>query len=439
MQKVSPKEVTLTLEADLAFLPLATAFAEKASPPLGLGDPETLALTLATEEIFAYLCKTAAAGNPVHMSCQGRGYYVQEDFVFQARDFTMRAFNLTCSVVDDPACLDETGLLIASRMVDRLKMSQRDENLRLTLIKERSYPELPALPLLPARPLERTSVRAPDEEELKVFLRMLKAHYSSSSVPKDFLFPGKVVDMVQSGEYAAALAFDEAGRIGGGLLWWLEGFRVVEFFGPYVFGQPQDSEVPQLLVDFLISSVARTPAIALFNRYPTPELPQDYFEPLGRLLFQLPDSGSVELHPCYRLLEEDSGLTLWTHEAITPFLEREFQRLFFARELRPARHEGEASSPYAVLSADLDRRQGRAILHPIWWGNDAPRVIEAHVDTLLKDGFPNIWFEMDLGRPWHCHFAPALLSAGFEPTLVLPYAGRADLVIFQHKAVETSQ
>ncbi len=206
----------------------------KRQAPWGWANPEALALTLATEEIFAYLCKIAAAGKPVLIRCQGRGYYVQEDFLFEAQDFTMRAFNLTCSVIDDPACLDETGLLIASRMVDRLRVSQEDEGLRLTLIKERSYPAFTDLHVPPALPLDRCIVRSPDQEELKVFVRMLKECYTSYSVPKSFGFPGKVVDMVASGEYAAALAFDEAGHIGGGLLWWREGSRMVEFFGPYV-------------------------------------------------------------------------------------------------------------------------------------------------------------------------------------------------------------
>jgi len=438
LQRVPPDEVTLTLKADLAYLPLATAFVEKAAGPLGLGDPEALALTLATEEIFAYLCKLAAAGKQVQIRCQGRGYYVQEDFLFEARDFAMRAFNLTCSVIDDPAYLDETGLLIASRMVDRLRVTQKDEGLRLTLIKERDYPAFTELRIPPARPLDRCLVRSPDREELKVFVRMLRDYYTSYSVPRSFGFPGKVVDMVASGEYAAALAFDEAGHIGGGLLWWREGSGMVEFFGPYVFGQPSDSDVPQRLTDFLISSVARTGAIALINRYPTPELPEDYFEPLGSIVFQQPDGSEVEMNPCYRHLEEDRGLAVWTHASIEPFLTREYRRLFFARELRPAKAEGESSSPYSVLSADLDRRQGRAILHPVWWGDDSPKVLAAHVETLLKDGLVNIMFEMDLGKSWHCRFTPALLGTGFEPRLVLPYAGAGDLVIFQHKTGETS-
>jgi len=52
---------------------------------------------------------------------------------------------------------------------------------------------------------------------------------------------------------------------------------------------------------------------------------------------------------------------------------------------------------------------------------------------LLKEKFESILFEMDLGKSWHCYFTPALTRSGFEPRLLLPYAGKGDLVIFQHR------
>jgi hypothetical protein len=52
---------------------------------------------------------------------------------------------------------------------------------------------------------------------------------------------------------------------------------------------------------------------------------------------------------------------------------------------------------------------------------------------MLKEGITNILFEMDLGKSWQCHFTQPLLETGFEPRLVLPYAGRGDLIVFQHK------
>jgi hypothetical protein len=71
-------------------------------------------------------------------------------------------------------------------------------------------------------------------------------------------------------------------------------------------------------------------------------------------------------------------------------------------------------------------------------GNDSEKVLEAYVETLQKEEILNIFFQMDLGRPWHCHFTPALLGCGFKPRLLLPYAGKGDLVIFQHEPGESS-
>ena len=60
--------VLLRIHDDMAFLPLATSFVEKAALAYGLADPEAMALTLATEEIFAYLSRPRGQtfGDPVH-------------------------------------------------------------------------------------------------------------------------------------------------------------------------------------------------------------------------------------------------------------------------------------------------------------------------------------------------------------------------------------
>ena len=114
MQSVYRAEVTLSLRADQIFLPVATSFVEKAAVAFGLAEPEALSLTLAAEEIFAYLCSAAAPGKEVLMKCRSGGYYVDQEFLFEARDFNMKAFNLTASVsMDHQDGTDETGLLIA--------------------------------------------------------------------------------------------------------------------------------------------------------------------------------------------------------------------------------------------------------------------------------------------------------------------------------------
>jgi hypothetical protein len=240
--------------------------------------------------------------------------------------------------------------------------------------------------------------------------------------------------MAASGAYHAAIAVDKAGHIGGGLVWRWETQRLVKFFGPYLLNQPRESSMSQALVDACMSSIARSGSIGLINRCPTPELPKQYFESLGSLTFKTAAGAATEIASCYRHLEEDAGLAVWSHPSLEPFLDKEYRRLVFAREIRLVRDEGERSSPYSVLSAEFDRGSSRVTLYPIWLGEDARETVSAHIEALVKENIPNIFFEMDLGKSWQCHYAPALLDSGFEPRLVLPYAGYGDLVVFQYRA-----
>ena len=432
MQSIHRAEVTLSLRADQIFLPVATSFVEKAAVAFGLAEPEALSLTLAAEEIFAYLCGAAAPGKEVLMKCRSGGYYVDQEFLFEARDFNMKAFNLTASVsMDHQDGMDETGLLIASRMVDRFQFFEEGKTLRLILTKDKSYPSIDAFVAPDANLLESFFIRPPDTEELKLFVRLARKRYASPVAPQSFNFPGKVADMVACGEYRSAIAADQAGHIGGGLLWRWDGIRLVELYGPYVWGSP-DSEMSKALIDYCLSNVARVGAVGLICRYPTPELPAEYFEPLGSLIFRNEQNGLLELTSYYRHLEEDLGLSVWSHESIEPFLVNTYSRLAFAREIRLVRSGGESHSAFSVLSSEFDRSAGQVTLRPIWWGADSESVIAAYVETLLKEGWGSILLEMDLGKAWQCYFTMALSKCGFEPKLVLPYAGQGDLVIFQH-------
>ncbi len=384
MQSIHKPEVTLNLQADLIFLPVATSFVEKAAAAFGLAEPEALSLTLATEEIFAYLCGAAAPGKEVLMKCRGGGYYVDQEFLFEARDFNMKAFNLTASVsMDHQETMDETGLLIASRMVDRFQFFEEGKTLRLILTKDKSYPSLSDLSAPDDKTLESFSVRSPDAEELKLFVRFAQKRYASPVAPESFNFPGKVADMVACGEYRSAIAADQAGHIGGGIVWRWDGIRLVEFYGPYILGSPNPG-MSQALIDSCLSNVARVGAVGVICRYPTPELPAEYFEPLGSLIFRNEENALVELTSCYRHLEEDLGLSVWSHDSIEPFLADTYNRLAFAREIKPVRSGGESHSAFSVLSAEFDRGAGQVTLRPIWWGADSESVLAAYVGDALE-------------------------------------------------------
>ena len=435
VKKVRKDEVTLGLKADLTLLSLATSFVEKAALAFGLAEADALSLTLASEEIFAYLCQAAVTEQEVQMRCRRGIYFVELELVFQAQVFDIKSFNLTSSVTfDDTSQVDETGLLIASRMVEGFQFFRDDEGFRLILTKEKTYPTITDLSVPEIRSLEEYTIRTPNADELKLFIRMVNAHSRSYVIHPSFAFPGKVVDMVAGGEYDAAVAFERTGQIGGGIIWHFQSPRLVEFYGPYLFIQPPKAGMAHALIDSCLRSVARSGALGLISRFTTPDLPKEYFECLGSLTVLREGGQQVETQSYYRHLEEDMGLAVWAHPLFEAFLVAEYDRLFFARDIRWIRHEGESVGDSTVLSAHIERGVSWVSLCPVWWGPDAEQILAAHLQAFEKEKILNIFFEMDLGESWQCYFTPVLIQLGFQPRLVIPYAGKGDHAIFQYKA-----
>ena len=417
------------------FLRLVTSFAEESAKAFGLSAADALKLTLACEEIFTYLCKAGRRDETITTEAGNGGYYAQVKFLFKAHDFNPRGFNLTASVsLEDQTSLEEMGLLIASRSVDRLSISGNpQQGLELVLIKEKSYPEMKEIEVPEIKPIKNFSFRIPDPESLKLFVRLVVGRYPALLYLPCFRFPGKVVDMMASGEYSAMLASGEQGQIAGGLLWRWVGNKTVELFGPYLFRQPADPELANGLVDACLGRIAKTEAIGLISRTSTPDLPQRYFERLGSVDFIQPNGTSQPWPVYYRQLYEDLGCQVWAHPDLHGFLRGEYDRLSFAREILLTRHEGEKRPPYSVFAAQFDRAHHQIILRAIWDGEDAADSLAQHVKVLKADNLHNIFFEIDLAQAWQAGLVPALLHNAFEPRLILPYGGQADVVVFQYQ------
>jgi len=426
--------VQLTLKAYEALLPVATGFVEKSALAFGLGQKEALALTVATEEVFLYLCDISAPGTEVDIRCRSAGYCVETGFLFEAAGFQMKAFNLTAiPSFEDETAVRETGLLIASRLVDRFKVEHVGNRLGLTLIKDKVYPEPSSQDVPVCIPIPRFHVRRPEEEELKAAVRMILHYCGDRFNPPSFAFPGRVTDAFAVGELDAVLALDTSGHVGGALFWSRNGSQVVECFGPYVFHPESAPEMAPFLLDRCMEEIARSGAVGLINRYPGTGLPPGYFESLGSLTFCRGDGTCVDLEASYRHLGEDRGVAVRAHPDMVPFLKAQYERFTLPREIRRVTAEGEGRSPFSVLSAEVDRFRHRATLRPLVYGEDAATTLGDHVRLLEKEGFRAIFFEMDLKDAWQAHFTPGLLKNGFEPRLVLPYGGRGDLVVFQHR------
>ncbi len=436
LSKGTGRTLSIRLFTDMAFLPVSTSFVENSALAMGLGRKEATALGLATEEIFAYLCRNSGPDQEIEIRCLDGRYYAQAEFSCSLKSIHLRFFNITASVSpDNEESLEQMGLLIASRFVDRLQIRERPgHGILLTLGKEKSYPPIEGDPAPAATPpLPRFSIVRPEPEILKVFARKVHAGYPGWLLPRFFAFPGKLVDMVAAGEYEAALALGPQGQVGGGMIWYWASRKTVGCFGPYIFGQGRDSSMPQALLEACIGAIGKTYAVGLVNSCPTEQLPREHFEVLGTLtLFDEQGSGTP-VTACFRQMQEDPGGSSWCHPDLEPFLREQYQRLVLPREIVQAKDQGETGNPFSVLSARFDRAQRRVTLRPILSGKDVEENIADHLKLLGKEGIHNIFFEMDLGSPWHTRFTPGLLRNGFVPRMVIPYGGDGDRVVFQFK------
>jgi len=428
-------QTLLQVNASEPFIPVVTSFAESTAIALGLGKTEALDLMLAAEEVFYHLCRVVLPeGGLVAILCSGGGYYVRLDFTFPSSDFDMRAFNITAAVsLSDEAGIEQMGLLLASRSVDRFKVVREPgRGLKLTLLKEKTYASLEAAPTAgPAKPLEQFIVRAPDSEELKLIARLLDLYYENQPLPDFFSYPGKLVDMVQGGELKSGAAVGPSGEIGGAVFWRWMGTRAVECFGPYLFNQKPDSPISDALLESCIGAIAKTSAVVLINQFPTSELPREQFEYLGSALACAKDGTRTRREAWARLLREDLGSAVWVHPRLADFVEREYSRLVLPREIRQVKDQGEQRSPHSVLLTTFDRLRGSVRIDPISYGKDFESNLVQHLELFRQEGILDVFFVMDLGQSWQAELTSGLLRQGFGPCLLLPYAGTGDHVVFQ--------
>lgn len=423
------KPLCLEMPVAKPFLPLASAFVRMAAQGLALSQKPSNELALAAEEIVSYLVHLGIAGEEMRISCESGSCFLRISLSLPVRNLPLQAFNLTARVdVESEAYLDQMGLLIASRMVDRFQISKsRTGNLVLILIKEFPYPEIGEdFRLEIPKPISRFIIHEPEPAEIKQFVRLVNQCYPATQFPREFRYPGKIVDMTRAQEFQILLAQGPAGDTGGGIAWKWEGKKTVEIFGPYLFPADGCPERAGRLLDACIGKVARTSATVIVCQTPTPQLPEGYLEEL------CPANGRTKSPvPRFRMIQEDTGAVVFAHPELVGFLRQEYQRLVFPRDVQTICDDGEAKEAYSVLSTEIDRGIARAILRPVWPGEDCEENLANHVALLRQEAISSVSFEMDLGVSWHAGFTPGLMRLGFEPRMILPYAGVSDVVLFE--------
>lgn len=416
------------------FLPLAMGFAQKAASGFGFGERESGGLVLAVEEIFVFYLAQLAEGGVIELQFENEHYRLRLTLRFCLANPDLRAFNLTYRVdPDSEASLAGLGLMIAARSVTQLRLDfGRDEEVSLQLIRERDY--APAAPLaLPALDTVQTPrLHVPERDDIRHFAALLAGQHQAF-VPDFLARPGMAADMLDGGALDALLASAGDSMLGG-VLWRRRSESTIELFGPYVFyADPGDAVLTQLL-DEAVGHISRSGARTLLRRQGRLPGYERFFDFLGELDLKAPDgepaaAPSVWTHYYKQLREESSG-TVYAEPRFARFLRGEYARLFLPRQVRETSAQNEGRSSHSLLSVDFEHGRSLATLRPLVTGRDMAENLAAHLSLLEQEGIRNAIVEVDTGRNEETAFAPALYASGFLPRLVLPDAGKGDLVIF---------
>ena len=431
--------VSVQLTARMSFLPVVTHCVETASKAFGLGREESLKLSLATEEIFSYLSSHVCRGQILDIRCVNGLSYVRVEFRFSVSTLDMGALNIAASIdCENEDNMVEMGLAIASRTIDRLNIvAERQNRICLAIDKDKDYPPASGKYIVPVDITGALIVETSGTEGVKGYVTRVAQGPPDPLRPPFFHYPGKVADMAAAGDCQVLTVVDARGECAGGVLFRFLTARIVEVFGPHVFNQDREAEIAGLLLDACIASTARTKAIGLVNLTGMPPSIQSQFELLGLLNYYQGDKKALTRQGYYRLLHEDPGCLVFTDGKLREYLQREYGRLFLVREINEVRDLGEARGGTSIFSAEVRRERSSAILRPLWPGADFDDNVKRHLRFLKEEAIRSILFYLDLGVSWHASLMTVLINNHYRPALIIPFAGQADVLIFQYDRTES--
>lgn len=406
---------------------LLAQFIEKLSIKNKMGDMETLRLTLAVEELVAYLSSTIE-GEQVQLVMSSLPLGIKLDLAFEVNPEGFRYFNF---VVDNSKFLEgdehmaHLGLLLAAKAVDRYSMDLDNKQLSISLIKERSFDTIEAKEYIPSgKPVSHSHKLEKNLGILEEACAYVMGSYDTSSYESIITKPHKINALVASGDYDYTLAYDEIGKVNGFMYWNKSEESCYEFFGPYTFGDSK-KEVAELLSTQMVEQTAKSNSYFLISEKVTTDIPE--------LLFEQADlsHGSYQ-KVFYRQLKEDMGTAVWCPSQLREFLDDFYDQLLLFREVMDASSLNEEAQAYSVFSVEPDQVQSQATIVPYIFGADAESNIESHIEVLKREGFNQIRVKFDLHYKWQGYLAGLFFDKGFKPVYIKPQGGKSDVLIMQY-------
>ncbi|WP_374448810.1 hypothetical protein [Stella sp.] len=421
MTRALPAALARILPADTAQSATVETTVEEAALAAGLGAAAAARLGQAVEEVYVFVA-LRAPGSSFGIEVRDRHWRVEARLRCRLPTEALHWFNVTQPIdVADAAALDALGLLLASRLVDRLAVAlDADGSVVLTLEQVRSYPMPAESAVAPAPVPGGRLAPGPADGPAMAGLAALFRRRFGIAVPRPFVADGLACDMAAAGDLSALVQRDGSGAIRGGIAWHLRSDRLAELFGPVT--ADDDPEAAAALVEGVLTALDGTGVTMVFAEERGPGFPVAEFDCLGRL-------GARPLH--FRVVAEDGGALSWVDSVSRPFLSVFYEALALDRGMRDAPPAADSRPAQALLAAEIDRVASRVTLRPLVDGADLPDLVARHVDRFADEGLDDFRFETDHGVPWQGRIGPDLMQAGFFPRVVLPRGGVGDVVVWE--------
>ena len=417
----NPSNITLTLPLTNKLLPFLQRSVEEASLAWGLDKKGALRLTLGAEEMYAFLLAQVKTPefSRMEVNISDEGAWVELRFLLPRGVLPLEAFNL----VPRGGAMPEhaQGLFLAARMVSFLRVEPKGQDLEIALCENRSYPLGKAMPakVSSSGPWRICSPGAPEAQEL--------ADRAAARPPEErpsfVLSQGMAADLLGSPFWGAQVALDAQNRVGAGLFWERRG-KMAFLHGPWNF-----SSFPSLGEELLDAALGKLygqhlEGVILLN--PPQEAPRHRFEILGHL----PRKGGLLQEVLYCSLREDTGGPLYLHASLEKTLEEMTERLSLPREIRSSEPLPHQIPEASALGVHMDLPRKEAHLFCLAPGRDGRENLLSHLEILRSQGMEEIFFLLDLGQFEDLPMGGFLMEAEFCPELLLPWAGKGDLLLW---------
>lgn len=393
---------------------------EESARAFGLDKGGCMRLMLAAEEVYAFLLQQGLEDESLSVVISDGGADVEVCISLSDGILPMESFNqVPRDAADQPGSMRQ-GLFLAARSVSSLEAKREDRKMVLSFRQDKTYaPTVPLTDDLSAKGPWTLKAALPVEANQ---LAARAASRPSGELPSFMLFEGKASDLISSGNWGAFVAVDPKAQVGAGVFWEKKG-KTAFLYGPWTFCD--DPDLAESVLNTCIGELSRMNFDGVCIIDPTLETPLGFFEPLGQLPI-----GERIAPAYYRLLGEDEGGALYVHPSLEGTVSEMVDDLILPRAIHLVDPPEHSLSEGSALSIRLDPAAGKATLSVLSSGRDGAENLKAHLNILSDQGIEDVMFSLDLGISGDAVMGYALLKSGFVPRILLPWAGRGDILIF---------